>query len=105
MNTKTSKLNTELKFEWTCRILLTLTLLRAASGYVVFIQTRYQLISPVIPQSMIYEISKPYMFASLITSVVFLSALWFYFFRKRITTIVLCIVAIIGYELSIPFFV
>ncbi len=45
------------------------------------------------------------MIASLISCAVFLSALWFYFYKKRIVTAVLAAVCIVGYEAFYMLFV
>jgi hypothetical protein len=105
MNTVTQEQSRSTKLEWACRILLTVVLYRIASGYIVFIQTDYQLVSPLIPKSTIYEIARPFMIASLLSCVVFMAALWFYFYKKRISTVVLAAVCIVGYEAFYMLFV
>jgi hypothetical protein len=103
MNQEIKIKNNELKFEWGCRIMLTLCILRLLSGYVVFIQTKHQLVSPLIPQSIIYEISAWYIQASLISGVIFMAAIWFYFFNKKIPSLVAAGVCILAYEILIRY--
>jgi len=91
--------NIESKFEWGCRIMLTVCFFRVLSGYIVFIQTYYQLVSPLIPNSVTYEISQAYMTASLFAGLVFLIALWFYFFKKRVLSLVTGGLSLLIYEL------
>ena len=97
--------NTTTKYIWPCRILLTIAFLRSISGYIVFVQTQYQLVSPIIPKETIYLISYPFIIASLISSCFFIAALWFYFFKKNIITIALSIIAILAFELATVYFV
>lgn len=91
--------NREKTSEWVCRILITLDLYLAVSGYIAFFQTKYQLITPLIPRSTLYEISEIYMKAGLFTGIGLLAGLWFYFFRKRIIAIILLCLAAFSYEI------
>jgi hypothetical protein len=72
------------RIEWACRALLTLQSLFVIRGYIVFLQTEYQLLSPLIPQSLIYDISDQYVIASLISGGFMLVSLWLYFINKKI---------------------
>ena len=76
------------KLEWPCRILLVLNCIVALLGYVDFFQAQYQLVSPIIPSSTYFLIIKQQMFNSLVTGILFLIALIFYFFQKRIMAII-----------------
>jgi len=77
------------RIEWICRVMLTLQLLLVVKGYVVFLQTKYQLVSPLIPESIIYDVSNPHIISSLISSGFMLSSLWLYFINKKIASIVI----------------
>ena len=72
------------RIECACRILFTLQLVFVIRGYIVFLQSGYQLASPLIPQSIIYDISRPYVISSLISGVFMLAALWLYFINKKL---------------------
>jgi hypothetical protein len=86
--------------EWTCRILLTLVLYLVASGYISYIQTMYQLVSPLIPSDTAFIIVEPTMKTSLITAAGLLAGLWLYFFRKRTLCIVVLALCILFAELA-----
>ena len=94
-------LKTEQSMEWACRILLTVHLFRIVTGYIVYWQTEYQLVSPLLPKSIIGQISSPYFKASLIMATAFLVSLWFYFFKKRIVVIVISGVSIVLFEILV----
>lgn len=85
------------KLEWPCRILLLINCLLALSGYITFIQTEYQLVSPVIPSSTIVQIAKHAVYASLICGILFLIALCFYFYQKQMFAIIFSSMAITSY--------
>ena len=85
------------KLEWPCRILLLLNGILALSGYVGFFQANHQLISPIIPSSTVFLIIKQQMFNSLVTGCLFLIALIFHFFQKRIVAIVISSFSIFAY--------
>src|SRR5262245_20423059 len=80
----------ENQLEWICRILVTFDFLLILSGYLFYIQTRRQLISPPIPKSLTDQIlNDSYVVETcLIAAIPFLAGLWFYFFKKKITAIV-----------------
>jgi len=80
-----------------CRILLVLNCTIALLGYVGFFQANYQLASPIIPSSTVFFLVKQQMFNSLVTGILFLIALAFYFFQKRIVTIIITSVSILAY--------
>lgn len=99
MNQEIKNSNNDSKFEWGCRIMLTIAMIRALSGYIVFIQTKDQLVSPLIPQSLIYEISDLHIIPSLVAGIFFLISLWFYFYKKKIVVLITSGVAIFSYEI------
>jgi hypothetical protein len=99
------KLNRDRRFEWACRILLTVHLGIAMSGYISYLQTKYQLTSPLIPPSIIQEIAEPGIYTGLCTGVTFLAALWFYFFRKPLIVMVLSSISILSYEFLPGYFI
>jgi len=95
----------EKRIDWICRILITLQLILVIRGYIVFLQTKYQLVSPLIPQSIVYEISYPYLIASLIASGFMLITLWLYFLHKRIAAICVGGISLLSAEMWVLMFV
>jgi len=85
------------KLELPCRILLIIHCIFTLMGYVVFIQTAYQLVSPLIPASTIVEISKHAVYASFYVGLLLPISLLLYFFQKRIPVIITSSAAIILY--------
>jgi hypothetical protein len=75
--------------EWTCRILITLDLYFIAQGYADFFLTKHQLLSPLIPQSTLYEISAIEMKEGLATTIVLALGIWLYFLKKRSAAIII----------------
>jgi hypothetical protein len=84
--------------EWACRILLTLHAVRAFSGYFIYWQNKWQLKSPLIPSYFAEQISEPYLKAGMITTLVFLLALWLYFFRKKVAVLIVSGLSLILFE-------
>ena len=82
--------------EWACRILLTLHLFTALTGYITYIQMRHQLNSPLIPKSTIDIISAPSFDLSLVLGGTLLFSMWLYFFKKRTACIIISGISLIG---------
>jgi len=59
-------------------------------------QTRYELTSPLIPESLIGEINKQFIFKAIVASVMLLIAGTLYFFKKHILVIVLVMLTLIA---------
>lgn len=80
------------QLEWACRILMTVDVLVIAAGYVTFLQAQRQLMTPLIPESTIYEIiinsGNFIMKMSLVSAGLFITGLWFYSFNKKIIAII-----------------
>ena len=85
------------KLEWPCRILIIINCLLSLSGFVAFVQTDYQLVSPLLPSSTVIEIAKHSIYASLPAAVMLIASLCFYFAQKRTMVIILSSLAIISY--------
>jgi len=70
----------DMQLEWVCRILITVDVIAVCGGYLSYFQTKNQLVSPLIPKSLVYQImSDTHVFvASLICAIPFLAGLWFY---------------------------
>ena len=78
----------EKTIEIVCRILISLQLLLVIRGYIAFLQAKYQLVSPLIPENTIYEVSNTYVITSLIASGCMLITLWLYFLKKKTAVII-----------------
>jgi hypothetical protein len=83
------------KLDKASKIMLAVNAVINLSGYITFLQTDYQLVRPIVPQSVIFLIAKTAEITGLITSILFLIALGFYFFEKRLITIIICSLAIL----------
>ena len=90
--------------EWACRTILTVHFLLVLTGYVNFIQTKYQLITPIIPKGTIELITTPYWKISLGEGVLFILSLWLYFLRLRIIVLILSSIAVISYWVITTYF-
>jgi len=98
-----TSLKKEKTIEIACRILISLQLILVIRGYLAFLQTKYQLVSPLIPQSVTYEVSYPYVITSLIASGCMLVALWLYFLKKKITVIIIAAISLLLAEVWMYF--
>ena len=82
-----------------CRVLFTLNTLMLAGSLLIYVQTEYQLVSPLIPRSTIDQIAGPYLKGGLVVAILLIPGLWFYFFRKLTVVIVLLGLSLIGFVL------
>jgi hypothetical protein len=82
-----------------CRVLFTLNTLMLAASLLVYVQTEYQLVSPLIPRSTIDQIAGPYLRGALVVAILLIPGLWFYFFRKLTVVIVLLVLSLLGFIL------
>jgi hypothetical protein len=60
-----------------------------------FFQTEYQLISPIIPQSIILQVAAPFILNALIAALFSIAAFIFYFYSKFNIVILLCILPLV----------
>jgi hypothetical protein len=58
-------------------------------------QTKYSLVSPVIPEAVFWQVAEPYVFNAIVSTLICSIALVFYFYSKYMATIIACAVAII----------
>ncbi len=77
------------------KISLAVLLFSVAGHLVAVFQTRYQLVSPLIPESTIWEITKQFIFFALVYSVSSIVGLVFYFYKKYLWVIILAVLTII----------
>src|SRR5258705_1737948 len=94
----------EKTIEIACRMLISLQLILVIRGYIALLQTKYQLVSPLIPESILYDISYPYLMASLISAGMMLLTLWLYFTNKKIMTIIFASASLILHQTWILLF-
>jgi len=66
------------------QITLFLLLFSVAANLLSYFQTKYQLVSPLIPRDTVYTIIETYMQAAFIGSIMSIAAVGFYFFLKDI---------------------
>jgi hypothetical protein len=87
--------------EWLCRILFSVVILLLVSGYLSALQTRYQLISPLIPAETVNTVIADSRFyeCSIGAGVFLLAGFWFYSFGKKRITMGLLVVAILVHQL------
>ena len=90
--------------EWACRIVLTVHLFTVVAGYISYLQTKYQLITPVIPANVIEQIASPFWKVSLAEAVLFSLSLWFYFFKKRLVVLILSSISILLFQVGVQMF-
>jgi hypothetical protein len=77
-------------------ISLVVLLLSIVGQLIAVYQTRYQLVSPLIPESAIWEICKQFIFTALISAIVSIIGLIFYFFEKYLWIIILVALTLVS---------
>lgn len=100
------KMDTEKEFIQTSRtqknlkvaakISLVVLLLSVVVQFISIYQTSYQLVNPLIPQSLIWEISKQYIFKAFILTTSCTIGLIFYFYDKYLWLIILAVLTLIA---------
>ena len=90
--------------EWACRILLTVHCWLTLSGYIAYLQAKHQLISPLIPEDTIRVLTEPNFYTGLCMGATFLLSIWFYFFRKKLITIIMSSISVLAYEPVLLYF-
>ncbi len=91
----------DITLNWVCRILFSIDILLLISGYLSFIQARKQLVSPLIPDSIVTTIMTDSRFyeSSIGAGVFLLAGLWYYSFNRMKTAVILFGTAIGVYKL------
>jgi type IV secretory pathway TrbL component len=77
------------------KIALTILLLNIVGQLATIYQTRYQLISPLIPESTIWEINKQFVFHAIVSAIASVVGLLLYFFDKYLLVIILVALVLI----------
>ncbi len=90
-------------WNWICRILFTLDIISLLSGYIGLIQARHQLVSPLIPESLVTRIMTDSRLheSSIGAGVLLLAGLWFYSFNQKKTASILFILSILVHRMLI----
>jgi hypothetical protein len=71
------------------KISLLILLLSIVGQFISIYQTNYQLVSPIIPKSTVWEISKQFIFIAFVLTVGSIIALVLYFYEKYLMVIIL----------------
>jgi hypothetical protein len=77
------------------KISLTVLLLYVVGQLATVYQTRYQLVSPIIPESIIWEMNKQFIFTAFVSAIISVFGLILYFFDKYLLVIVLVVLTLI----------
>jgi hypothetical protein len=91
MNNKTQK-----NIKAGAKISLLILLLSVACQFISIYQTNCQLISPIIPKSTVWEISKQFIFIAFVLTVSSIIALLLYFYEKYIVVIILAVLTLVA---------
>lgn len=78
------------------KISLTVLLFYVVGQLAAVYQTRYQLVSPIISESAIWEISKQFIFTAFVSAIISVVGLILYFFDKYLLVIVLVVLTLIA---------
>jgi len=70
--------------------LIILNLLRISSPFAAYFQAKHQLVSPLIPQTIVLDIIAPYMVVGLVSVFLTIAAFIFYVYSKYTFTIIIC---------------
>jgi hypothetical protein len=78
------------------KISMIILLLATVGQFVSAYQTSYQLVTPVIPKSTIWEINKQFIFIAFIFTITSLLSLVLYFYEKYLWIIIMIVLILIG---------
>jgi hypothetical protein len=78
------------------KVSLIILLLNIVRQLVAIYQTRHQLVSPIIPESAIWEINKQFIFHAVVSAIASAAGLLLYFFNKYLLVIILVVLIIIA---------
>ncbi len=71
------------------KISLVVLLLTIVGQFISIYQTRYQIVSPIIPENLIWEINKQFIFIAFISTIITIAGLLLYFYEKYLWVIIL----------------
>ena len=92
--TKGYKRNDKLKVG--AKVALVILLLNVVGQLMAVYQTRYQLVSPLIPEITIWEINKQFIFHAMVSAIACIVGLLLYFFDKYLLVIILVALVLIA---------
>lgn len=78
------------------KVTLVVLLLNVVGQLATVYQTRYQLVSPLIPESTIWEINKQFIFHAFVSAIASIVGLLLYFFDKYLLAIILVALVLIA---------
>ena len=78
------------------KVALVILLLNVVGQLATVYQTRYQLVSPLIPESTIWEINKQFIFHAIVSAIASIVGLLLYFFDKYLLVIILVALVLIA---------
>lgn len=93
----------EKRLELIAKVALIILLLNVVGRLTTVYQTRYQLVSPLIPESIIWEINKRFVFNAFVSGIASVIGLLLYFFRKYLLVIILVALILIADRIIITF--
>ena len=91
------------RIEWACRILMTADVFVLLWSYFNYYLVKWQLVSPLIPKSTIYQILfddyDTTMKAVITAGLIFIAGLWFYSFNKKVIALILFSLTIVVFKI------
>lgn len=78
------------------KISLIVLLLSIIGEYISIYQTQYQLTSPLVPESIIWDITRQFIFKAFISTIISIGGLILYFYEKYLWVIILVLLALIA---------
>lgn len=82
------------------KLALIILLLNVVFQLAAVYQTRYQLASPLIPDNMIWQVNKEFIFHAMVSAIASIIVLLFYFFDKYLFVIILVTMVLIADRLN-----
>ena len=82
-------------FKIGAQVALIVLFLNIVGQLVAVYQTRYQLLSPIIPESTIWDINKQFIFHAIVSAIVSIAGLLLYFFDRYLIVIILVVLTLI----------
>jgi hypothetical protein len=84
--------------------LIIVNLLRLSTSFIIYFQTEYQLVSPLIPKTIILDILKPYMTIGLVSVILILIAFIFFVYSKFTFAIIASVMNLLFFQIYLLYF-
>ena len=84
--------------------LIIVNLLRLSTPFIVYFQTEYQLVSPLIPETVPLDIIKPYMTIGLVSIILILIAFIFFVYSKFTFAIITSVINLVIFQIYLFYF-